>query len=62
MVPPQEGILGPACCPVLAAGIRWRGLRACDTAWRDSLKQAGALPDCQPPTPGAGPLSVMQYT
>jgi hypothetical protein len=26
------------------------------------MKQAGALPDSQPPTPGAGPLSVMQRT
>ena len=26
------------------------------------LKQAGALPNSQPPTPGAGPLSVMRRT
>jgi hypothetical protein len=29
---------------------------------RDSLKQAGVLPNSQPPTPGTGPLSVMKYT
>jgi len=36
MVSPQEG------CPVRAAGIRWGGLRACDTARRDSTETGGS--------------------
>jgi hypothetical protein len=42
MVRRKRGILGSACCPVLAAGIRSRGLRACDTAWRDSTETGGS--------------------
>jgi hypothetical protein len=42
MVRRKRGILGSACCPVLAAGIRSRGLRACDTAWRDSIETGGS--------------------
>jgi hypothetical protein len=38
----KRGILGPACRPVLAAGIRWRGLRACNTAWRNSTETGGS--------------------
>src|SRR6202040_4433454 len=34
--------LGPACCPVLAASIRSGGLRACNTAWRDSTETGGS--------------------
>ena len=37
------------------------GLRACNTACATPLKQAGALPNSQPPTPGTGPLSVMKH-
>ena len=44
---------------VQEASVRWRGLRACNTACATPLKQAGALPNSQPPMPGAGPLSVM---
>jgi hypothetical protein len=36
-------------------------LRACNTACATPLKQAGALPNSQPPTPGAGPLSVVKH-
>ena len=28
--------------PAMAAGTRWRGLRACDTAWRDSNETGGS--------------------
>jgi|HubBroStandDraft_6_1064221.scaffolds.fasta_scaffold593502_1 hypothetical protein len=38
------------------------GLEGVCFGMRDSLKQAGVLPNSQPPTPGTGPLSVMKYT
>jgi hypothetical protein len=38
----KRGILGPACCPVPAAGIQRRGLRACNIAWCDSTETGGS--------------------
>src|SRR5277367_3612348 len=46
---------------VPGASVRWRELRACITAYATPPKQAGALPNSQPPTPGTGPLSVMKH-
>jgi hypothetical protein len=37
------------------------GLRAYSTAPAPPLKQAGVLPNSQPPTPGTPPLSVINY-
>jgi hypothetical protein len=42
MVRRKRGILGSACCPVLAAGIQWRGLRARDIARCDSTETGGS--------------------
>jgi hypothetical protein len=58
----KRGILGPACCPVLAAGIRWRGLRACNTAWRNSTETAGSATELSATDAWQGPLSVMKHT
>ena len=38
----KRGILGSACCPVLAAGIRRRGLRAHNIAWPTPLETGGS--------------------
>ena len=62
MVSPHEGHIRPACCPVLARSIRWRKLRACDTAWRDSNETGGSATGFSATEAWRGPLSMMQRT
>jgi len=38
------------------------GLRACDTAWRDSTETGGSATELSATDACAGPLSVMQTT
>jgi hypothetical protein len=40
MVSPQEGQIRTGMLSGTSGELRWRGLRACDPAWRNQLKQA----------------------
>ena len=42
MVSPQEGHTRTGVLSGTAARIRWRGLRACNTAWRNSTETGGS--------------------
>jgi hypothetical protein len=61
MVSPQEGHIRTGVLFGTSGGHSMGGIEGV-LHGATPPKQAGALPNSQPPTPGAGPLSVMQRT
>ena len=59
---PQERQTKVGVLPDAGGERSMAGLRACNTTHATPLTQAGALPNSQSPTPGMGPLSVMEHT
>ena len=62
MVSPQEGHTRTGVLSGASGGIRWRGLRASNTAWRNSTETGGSATELSATDAWQGPLSVMQHT